>query len=201
MFSSISESDPVAFIGLGAMGYNMAGRITKRTSNMLVWNRTRNVAERHAEEFGTNIMKMDGDGSLPQLSHVRALFMCLPTSNEVDLVLKQTSLHLRPGTIVVDCTSGNPKQSRLICDRLMQDHGVHFMDCAVSGGPGGASDGTLGAFIGADDVNTYRSVEISPLRSNFGWSCHEGDQQCSERHESFMLRGGTFSTSKVRYFP
>jgi len=159
MFSSISESDPVAFIGLGAMGYNMAGRITKRTSNMLVWNRTRNVAERHAEEFGTNIMKMDGDGSLPQLSHVRALFMCLPTSNEVDLVLKQTSLHLRPGTIVVDCTSGNPKQSRLICDRLMQDHGVHFMDCAVSGGPGGASDGTLGAFIGADDVNTYRSVE------------------------------------------
>ena len=84
------------------MGYNMAGRMAKNTDNMLVWNRTRNIAEGHAKEFGTNVMNLDRDGSLPQLRDVRALFMCLPTSNEVDLVLKQTSHHLRLGTIVVD---------------------------------------------------------------------------------------------------
>ena len=158
-FSSISETDPVAFLGLGAMGYNMAGNMAKNTDNMLVWNRTRSVAERHAKEHGTNVMNLDTDGSLPQLGDVRAVFMCLPTSDEVDLVLKQTSHHLRPGTIVVDCTSGNPKQSRDICDRLMQDHGVHFVDCAVSGGPAGAGEGTLGAFIGADEEKTYLNVE------------------------------------------
>ena len=40
------------------MGYNMAGNMAKNTDNMLVWNRTRSVAERHAKEHGTNVMNL-----------------------------------------------------------------------------------------------------------------------------------------------
>ena len=65
---------------------------------------------------------------------------------------------LRPGTTVVDCTSGHPQHTKEIAGWLQNDLGVSMIDCAVSGGPMGARKGTLAAFVGCDDADLVRRM-------------------------------------------
>ena len=67
----------VGFIGLGRMGWHMAGHIHKTAGPVGVWNRTRKRAEEHAAEFGTVVVEKIEDFRCP------VVFCCLPTSVEV----------------------------------------------------------------------------------------------------------------------
>ena len=212
---------PVAFLGLGAMGYPMAERLRQRGTDVFVWNRSVNVAEQHRRAHNTNVISEGFD----ELAQVRAVFLCLPTSVEVENTLRKVrrvegqggsgggrwwygsggvsvcmcvcrgvsrccklSLHhsfvhsftrsecprpsapvslthtrkaapfLRPGTTVVDCTSGHPQHTKEIAGWLQNDLGVSMIDCAVSGGPMGARKGTLAAFVGCDDADLVRRM-------------------------------------------
>ena len=72
--------------------------------------------------------------------------------------MKKASPKLRPGTVVVDCTSGHPQHTQKIAKWLKADHDVEFLDCAVSGGPGGARKGTLASFVGGNDDATVKQM-------------------------------------------
>lgn len=143
--SSILKSKDVAFIGLGAMGYPMAANLSglrsdEDTSTVFVWNRTKSVAEQHASEFGTRAAS-----SLDELRGCSVVFMCLPTSREVELVCKD--LVLDQGAIVADCTSGDPITTRKVASSLAERK-IEMVDCPVSGGPAGAKSGQLTSMIG-----------------------------------------------------
>ncbi len=160
----------LAFLGLGAMGYPMAGNLRRRrapnvggpppsssdvcASEVLVWNRTRAVAERHAREHGTRVLGDD----FAQLAQANVVFMCMPTSDEVRATLERAAPRMQRGAVVVDCTSGHPNRSREMADWLLADHGVTFMDCAVSGGPQGAAKATVAAFVGCDSDDVVAAV-------------------------------------------
>lgn len=185
----------VAFIGLGAMGYQMAKRLAIRPvepdedtlassppdhhpgarlhrgssihrgmqdqvmRRVLVWNRTKDIAAQHAEEFrSVDITGQDFSG-LPVSSYEGAdplslgdasiVFMCLPTSEITFGIVKEIAPHLASDAIVVDCCTGHPNVTREIADYFKTSRpGVSFMDCPISGGPGGASKGTLAAMLG-----------------------------------------------------
>ena len=66
---------------------------------------------------------------------------------------------LQAGTLVIDCTSGDPQRSRQIAERLKQ-RGVAFTDAPVSGGVVGAEAGTLTAMVGADGETFDRARTI-----------------------------------------
>jgi len=156
--SSLSSRRPisdVAFIGLGAMGYPMAGNLKKESSNsrVLVWNRTPTKAQQHASEFGTHAVS-----SLEELKNCSIVFLCLPTSAEVETICSQLGPVLSPGTIVADCTSGNPHATRRIASSLARCHTIEMVDCPVSGGPAGALSGQLTSMIGGSDA-AVRVVE------------------------------------------
>jgi len=146
-------SRPSAWLGLGAMGYPMAGNLTAR-SEVMVWNRNREVSERHAASFGTTVLDDDFAG----LENCGSIFLCVPTSVEVEDLMRKASPRLSPGTVIVDCTSGHPQQTIKIAKWLKEDHDVEFLDCAVSGGPGGARKGTLASFVGGDDAETVKRM-------------------------------------------
>lgn len=165
-----AASDPIAFLGLGAMGYPMAANLgNKVQGDVLVWNRTQSVGKDHANKHGSKLLTDDFE----ELSTARAVFLCLPTSDEVDVVMRRAQPHLRPGTVVVDITSGHPQQTQEIAGWLKAESGVDFMDCAVSGGPAGARGGTLASFVGCDDDAVVKGM-VPDLESFSGHIVHLG---------------------------
>lgn len=136
----------VAWLGLGAMGRPMAANLAG-VHETLVWNRTADVAAAHAEEHGTTALSdladLAGTG-------VDAVLSCLPTTVEVVDVAEAAVEHLEPGTLWIDCTSGDPTASRHLADALAE-RGVAYLDAPVSGGTDGAAAGTLTIMLGAPD--------------------------------------------------
>ena len=146
-----------AFLGLGAMGYPMAANIRSKASDgkeVMVWNRTRRVIENHVSEHQTTPI----DDSFAELSKARTTFLCLPTSKEVKSTLQMAAPKMQPGSVVVDCTSGDPTTSRWIANWLLSEYRIHFVDCAVSGGPAGAAKGTVAAFVGCDNETIFEQT-------------------------------------------
>jgi 3-hydroxyisobutyrate dehydrogenase len=133
-----------AFVGLGLMGYPMAGHLGKALETR-VWNRSAEKATRHASEFGTT-----ATSSIAEALHdTDLLFTCLPTSQEIMGLLPQVLGAAKSGLIWVDCTSGDPASARQL-NSTLEASGLHFLDAPVSGGVRGAIDGKLTTMIGGD---------------------------------------------------
>lgn len=155
----------IAFIGLGAMGFPMARHLA-RQHDVTVWNRTRETAERHARQEGTRLA-----ASLSDCASAEVVITMLPTSKEVDEIVGQLLPHLRPGTLWIDATSGDPNVSRLTAARLAE-RGVEFVDAPVTGAVVGATNATLTIMIGGTPEAFERAREI--LRLNGKTIIHVG---------------------------
>jgi 3-hydroxyisobutyrate dehydrogenase len=155
----------IGFIGLGAMGYPMARHLAKE-HEVVVWNRTREKAERHAREHGTTLA-----GDLSDCAKADVLITMLPTSKEVDEIVEQLEPHLRKGLLWVDATSGDPNVSRETACRLAAK-GVEFVDAPVTGAVVGAENATLTIMIGGTAENFERAKDV--LRLNGKTIIHVG---------------------------
>ncbi len=158
----------ISFIGLGAMGYLMASHLTKHFSEVLVYNRTAQVALDHQAEFGSRKV------SLEQALSASVIISCLPTTDVVLELIEGNLQHLgdSPGSgeadtdsltaqrtteshanpirqIWVDCTSGHPDQATTIAS-LLAKRGIAYLDAPVSGQTSGAKAGTLTMMVGGD---------------------------------------------------
>lgn len=152
----------VGFLGLGAIGAPMAAHLARR-GELIVWNRTAGRAAEFARRHGAGTAASPRDIA----SRVEVLITCLPTSREVEGLLDGPDgllAGLRPGTLFLDCTSGDPATSRRIAGRLAECE-VAFADAPVSGGTNGAEAGTLTIMVGADDGTFARA---RPVLEAFG---------------------------------
>ena len=156
----MSDKKTVIFIGLGAMGWGIAGNLAAAAakgeiaSPVLVWNRTLTKAERHSAEFGTRCAR-----TLSEASRADIIITCLPTSVEVASIVAELAPKLKVGSLWIDCTSGDPNATREIA-RTLKHVGVTMCDCPVSGGPDGAKTGELTAMVGGD-ANRRAQLVIS----------------------------------------
>jgi 3-hydroxyisobutyrate dehydrogenase len=155
----------IGFIGLGAMGFPMARHLA-REHDVIVWNRTREKAERHAREHGTTLAN-----DLSDCAQADVVITILPTSREVDEIVDRIEAHLRPGTLWIDATSGDPNVSRETSSRLAAK-GVEFVDAPVTGAVVGAENATLTIMIGGTPENFARAREV--LRLNGKTLIHVG---------------------------
>ena len=146
----------IAFIGLGAMGFPMAGHLAKE-HEVIVWNRTREKGERHAREHGTTLA-----ADLAACAEAEVVITMLPTSREVDEIVDQLLPSLRPDTLWIDATSGDPNVSRETAKRLAEK-GVRFVDAPVTGAVVGATNATLTIMIGASADDFAQAKEILRL--------------------------------------
>lgn len=146
----------VAFVGLGAMGWGMAGNVAAAAkvgavaTPVLVWNRTVSKAEEHAKKFGTHCAR-----TFSEIAQADVIITCLPTSVEVADVVSELATMLQPGSLWIDCTSGEPNATKKIA-RTLAELGVALIDCPVSGGPDGAASAQLTAMVGGDTNQTAR---------------------------------------------
>lgn len=150
--SAADGASAVAFLGLGAMGGPMAAHLPAR-HRTLVWNRTASVAEAHAAQHGSLAVPLEGT------AEADVLVTCLSRTVDVVDVARQLVDELRPGTIWVDCTSGEPEPSRVLATRLAE-HDVSYLDAPVSGGTAGAEAGTLTVMAGGDVAALERARPV-----------------------------------------
>jgi 3-hydroxyisobutyrate dehydrogenase len=141
----------LAFIGLGAMGYPMARHLSKK-HEVIVWNRTREKAERHSREHGTKLASDIGE-----CASAEAIITMLPTSREVDEIVDRLFEKLQPGTLWIDATSGDPNVSKLTAQRLAAK-GVRFVDAPVTGATVGAENATLTIMMGAASAEEFEAA-------------------------------------------
>lgn len=139
--------------------------------NVLVWNRTLGISEQHERDFGSvNIKEASSDPPFHREALARAsvVFMCLPTSEVTFERIKQLAPILSADCILVDCCSGHPTIARRIAAWLGANFpGIRYLDCPISGGPGGASQGTLATFVGGDaDALDLVQPHISAYAAN-----------------------------------
>jgi 3-hydroxyisobutyrate dehydrogenase len=147
----------VSFLGLGAIGAPMAAHLVKQHS-LTVWNRTAERAAGFAAAHGARVARTPREaGAAAEL-----VVTCLPTSREVELLLDGPDgleAGLERGSLLIDCTSGDPGTSRAIAQRLAR-RGVAFADAPVSGGVSGAEAGTLTVMVGGDDASFERARPV-----------------------------------------
>src|SRR5437667_2635778 len=143
----------IGFIGLGAMGFPMARHLSKQ-HELIVWNRTREKAERHSREHGSRLARDRAESA-----QVEVIMTMLPTSREVDQIVDQLLPHVRRGTLWIDATSGDPNVSRETAKRLAEK-GVGFVDAPVTGATVGAENATLTIMVGGSPEDFARAEPI-----------------------------------------
>ena len=153
----------VAFLGLGAIGTPMARHLVGPEFSLAVWNRTAQKAAAFASEFGVRHAATPADAA----RGTDVVITCLPTSRDVESLLDGPDgllAGMAKGTVLIDCTSGDPTLSRAIAARLAA-HGIAFLDAPVSGGVAGAEIGTLTVQVGGDEAVLAR---VLPVIDAFG---------------------------------
>jgi len=152
----------IGFAGLGAIGAPMAARCAA-VHDLIVWNRTHQRAVDFAAAHpGVRV----ADSTMSLGEGVEAIITCLPTSADVVSLLDgQHGLarSLTAGSLLVDCTSGDPATSRGIATALAE-RGVGFVDAPVSGGPPMAERGALTVMCGGTDADVMRArLVVAPF--------------------------------------
>src|SRR5436190_21057702 len=143
----------IGFIGLGAMGFPMARHLAKQ-HEVVVWNRTREKAERHSREHGSKLAN-----DLADAANAEVIITMLPTSREVDEIVDKLLPALKRGLLWIDATSGDPNVSKETAKRLAAK-GVGFVDAPVTGATVGAENATLTIMVGGSAEDFARAEPI-----------------------------------------
>jgi len=135
-----------AFIGLGVMGYPMAGHLAKAGHEMRVFNRGPEKAKAWVAEHGG-----EAADSIPALvSDREAVALCVGNDGDVRQCLAEILPNMPKGGVIIDHTTTSAKLAREAAAQA-REHGLWFVDAPVSGGQAGAVGGTLSVMAGADE--------------------------------------------------
>lgn len=157
----------IAFLGLGIMGYPMAGHLARAGHAVTVYNRTPHKALRWQSEFGG----ATADSPAQAAARADIVIACVGNDNDLrEVVLgPQGALStMRPGSFFIDHTTASADIARELYDIASQQQ-VAFIDAPISGGQTGANQGILSIMCGADS-DAYHSA--LPIMMNYAQSCH-----------------------------
>ncbi|HEV2549296.1 MAG TPA: NAD(P)-dependent oxidoreductase [Stellaceae bacterium] len=153
----------LAFLGLGVMGYPMAGHLAKAGHEVTVYNRTAAKAEAWAKEYGGAYRPTPAAAA----SGAAIVFTCVGNDDDVRHVVhgEQGALAgMRGGAILVDHTTASAELAREIA-AAAQARGVSFLDAPVSGGQAGAVNGKLTIMVGGEEP-PFRTA--APAMAHYG---------------------------------
>jgi 3-hydroxyisobutyrate dehydrogenase len=154
-----------AFIGLGTMGYPMAGHLARAGLDITVYNRTGDVARRWAAHFGGRV----ADTPAAAARGAQWVFLCVGNDQDLRQVTleEQGAVHgLDQAAVLVDHTTASAAIATTL-DQACRQRGAHFMDAPVSGGQQGAENGQLSIMCGAEPEIFQR---LAPLLGHYGKS-------------------------------
>ena len=148
----------IAFIGLGVMGYPMAGYLKKAGHDVVVYNRTESKAESWTQQFGGVSARTPFDAA----EEAAIVFCCVGNDDDVREVIlgRDGAMNgVSPGAIMVDHTTASAEVARQI-HSIAAEKTVGFLDAPVSGGQAGAENGQLTVMVGGDAEVFARAAPI-----------------------------------------
>lgn len=149
----------VAWIGLGVMGYPIAGHIQKSGSHdVTVFNRTAEKAKAWVAEYGGNFAQTPAEAA----SDADFVFACVGNDDdlgEVTLGTHGVFAALQPGAVFVDHTTASATIARDLY-QAAKDRGAGALDAPVSGGQAGATNGTLTVMVGGDENDFAKAKPV-----------------------------------------
>lgn len=145
----------VAFIGLGTMGYPMAGHLQKAGHEVCVFNRTSAKAQSWVSTYGGS----SADTPAAAAAGAQIVFVCV--GNDQDLYSVTTAEDgaisgMAAGAVLVDHTTASAQAARTLAEAC-STAGLTFLDAPVSGGQAGAENGVLSIMIGGEE-SVYQRV-------------------------------------------
>ena len=146
----------IAFLGLGVMGYPMAGHLVTAGHNVTVYNRTISKAEKWISEFSGAM------GETPSKAVKNADFVMSCVGNDSDLLditvgENGAFSQMKKGSVFIDHTTVSAKVTEQLYQKS-QILGINFVDAPISGGQAGAENGVLSIMCGGDETD-YARVE------------------------------------------
>ena len=149
----------VAFIGLGVMGFPMAGHLaTRGQHDVAVYNRTRAKAEAWAAKFGGRIAATPADAA----RDADFVFTCVGNDEHLrDVTLEENGAFeaLKKGAIAVDHTTASATIARKLYAAAKR-RVAGFLDAPVSGGQAGAENGSLSVMVGGDEADFVKAKPV-----------------------------------------
>lgn len=155
----------LAFIGLGVMGFPMAGHLQKAGHEVTVYNRTEAKAEAWVEQYGGSW------APTPAQAADGADIVCVCVGNDDDLrqvVVGENGAFggMKTGAVLVDHTTASADVAREL-NAIAAERGLGFLDAPVSGGQAGAENGVLSIMVGGE-ADTFAHCE--PVLQAYGKS-------------------------------
>ncbi len=142
-------AEQVAFIGLGVMGYPMAGHLAKSGHAVTVYNRTAAKAQRWAEEHGLDAVATPAEAARGK----RFVMACVGNDDDLrEVTIGQNGAFqaMEPGSIFVDHTTASAEVARELAVEA-EKREFQFIDAPISGGQSGAENGVLTVMCGGPE--------------------------------------------------
>ena len=148
----------VSFIGLGVMGYPMAGFISKAGHDVTVFNRTKAKAEKWVKEYKGKAADTPAEAA----KDCDFIFTCVGNDDDLrEVSIGKNGLYntAKKGAVYVDNTTASALVARELY-KAAKDKGFDFLDGPVSGGQAGAESGKLTVMLGGDDAAFKKAEPI-----------------------------------------
>jgi len=148
----------VSFIGLGVMGYPMAGYISKAGHNVTVYNRTKSKAEKWIKEYKGKIAETPEEAA----KESDFIFTCVGNDEDLKAVTigkKGIFNSAKKGSIYIDNTTASATLARDLYKNA-KAHEFGFLDAPVSGGQAGAEKGALTVMVGGDEKDFNKAKNV-----------------------------------------
>ena len=148
----------VSFIGLGVMGYPMAGYISKAGHSVTVYNRTTTKADKWIKEY----KGLKADTPSKAAENADFIFTCVGNDNDLkEVTFGDNGIFksIKNGAIYIDNTTASATIAKEIYNYSLKNN-FGFLDAPVSGGQAGAENGALTVMIGGDKATYDKSKHI-----------------------------------------
>jgi 3-hydroxyisobutyrate dehydrogenase-like beta-hydroxyacid dehydrogenase len=148
----------LAFIGLGVMGYPMAGHLARAGHDVCVYNRTAPKAEAWAEEYGGQSAASPAEAA----AGAGLVFTCVGNDDDVRAVVLGVAgalAGMQAGAVLVDHTTASADLAREL-EEAARALSVGFLDAPVSGGQAGAENGALTVMVGGGEATFEQAKPV-----------------------------------------
>jgi 3-hydroxyisobutyrate dehydrogenase-like beta-hydroxyacid dehydrogenase len=155
----------VAFIGLGVMGYPMAGHVKQAGMEVCVYNRTASKAEQWCQDYGGDMAPTPAAAA----GDCDVVLVCVGNDDDVRQVVlgnDGTLAAMKEGAILIDHTTASAELAREL-DAAARAQNKQFLDAPVSGGQAGAENGALTVMIGGEEASYIAAKPVIDSYSRF----------------------------------
>ncbi|MCY7297055.1 NAD(P)-dependent oxidoreductase [Alteromonas sp. a30] len=194
----------LAFLGLGVMGYPMAGYLAKAGHQVTVYNRTTEKAQKWVEEHKTQgfDVKYATSPSLA-VNHAEMVFACVGNDDDLREITQGNDgafQSMKAGSLFIDHTTTSAAVAREL-NVIAKEKGIGFIDAPVSGGQAGAENGALTVMVGASE-HDYAKAE--PVIQCFSKMCKRlgdvGNGQLTKMVNQICIAGVLQGLSEAMHF-